>query len=222
MPKKFLVCCVVCCLGLIGALSLEGCQTSSPEAKDIYSADLSSGDQSSDEDPAVSLAKWVIRNQREEDPLWGVGVASSASPVDDFSIGDPLPWYQMDERGIQRLGFDSFPVFNNGVPIALLSFDKGGDGEGEKSAPRFTVDLPEGSDDLLGELPCLFLLVSEESGSREWLLSDNGEGVLLSGDEPLGGDPQELVSRLEKEVEYVSQGSLTHFAMDEPSCAPKL
>ena len=215
MSKKFLVCCVVCCLGLIGASSLGGCQTSSPEVEGIYSSDLSSGDQLSDEDPAVSLAKWVIRNQREEDPLWGTRVVSSASPVDDFSIGDPLPWYQMDERGIRRLGFDSFPVFNNDVPIALLSFDRGGDGEGERSAPRFTGDLPEGSDDLLSELPCLFLLVSEESGSREWLLSDNGEGVLLSGDEPLGGDPQELVSRLGKEVEYVSQGSLIHFAMDE-------
>ena len=221
MSKKFLVCCVVCCLGLIGASSLGGCQTSSPEAEGIYSSDLSSGDQLSDEDPTVSLAKWVIRNQREEDPLWGVGAVSSASPADDFSIGDPLPWYQMDEGGIQRLGFDSFPVFNNGVPIALLSFDRG-DGEGEKSAPRFTVDLPEGSGDLLGELPCLFLLVSEESGSREWLLSDNGEGVLLSGDGPLRDDPRELVARLGKEVEYVSQGSLIHFAMDEVNCASKL
>ena len=214
MSKKFLVCCVVCCLGLIGASSLGGCQTSSPEAEGIYSSNLSSGDQSSDVDPAVSLAKWVIRNQREEDPLWGARVVSSASPVDDFSVGVPLAWYQIDERGIQRLGVVSLPVFNNGVPVAFLSFDRG-DGEGEKSAPRFTVDLPEGSGDLLDELPCLFLLVSEESGSREWLLSDSGEGVLLSGDGPLRDDPRELVARLGKEVEYVSQGSLIHFAMDE-------
>ena len=47
------------------------------------------------------------------------------------------------------------------------------------------------------------------------MLSDSGEGVLLSGDGPLRDDPRELVARLGKEVEYVSQGSLIHFAMDE-------
>lgn len=215
MLKRLLLCCIVSFLGLSGVFSLWGCQAPPPEAEPIYSADSPSGDQPSDEDPAVSLAKWTICSQRKVDPLWGIGVAPQSPATDDFSIGNPLPYYQIDEQGAHRLGFDTFPVFNNGVLIALLSFDGEGNGEGEKSAPRVVADLPRESSALVGESPCLLLLVYGESGSEEWLLSGEGEGVLLSGSESPCGDPQELVSRLGEEAEYVRQESSVHFVVDE-------
>lgn len=215
MLKRALLCCIVSFLGLSGVFSLWGCQAPPSEAESIYSADPSLGVQPSGEDPVVSLAKWAIRNQREEDPLWGVSAASQASAADDFSIGNPLPYYQMGEQGVHRLGFDTFPVFNNGALIALLSFDKEGDSEGEKSAPRVVVDLPKEGGALMDESPCLLLLVCGESGSEEWLLSDEGEGILLSGSEPPSGDPRELVSRLGEEAEYVRQESSIRFVVYE-------
>lgn len=54
---------------------------------------------------------------------------------DGFFIGSLLPNYPLDDRGVLRLSFDSFPLLNNGALIVPLSFDwEKGDTE-ERCAP---------------------------------------------------------------------------------------
>ena len=224
MAGKPMLCCVLVSLGLAVSAILGGCRGEQVKVEGIYSPAEHSTERVSDDDPVIVLAKWAIGDQREMDPMWGV-VSGFGAPEesDDFFIGSPLPNYLLDDRGVQRLSFDSFPLFNNGALVALLSFDWEEGAAEERCAPRVTPIVSQEGGELLAGSACLLLTMRSEQLDASWLLSEEGRGILislvdtmgaLSEKEPAVGS-QELTARLGKEVAYARQEAKTSFSLSE-------